>query len=252
MNIKFYYINNKRIHCYRYERAELKDKPSLVLIHGLLSSEYMKPLGEYLAKNYNVYIPDLPGFGKSYKPHHAFNLEQHAQFLKEFIDQLHFTNVVLIGNSYGSQVIIRYASQHPDHISKIVLTGPTVDKNSRNLLSQLTAFILDSSNVPQWQKEYAIFEGYPKAGLKRVIKSISESINDQPEKYLPLIKVPALIVRGEKDPYTSDKWIDEITQLLPNAQSVQIPDKGHTVTSNAPEELAQIIEKFIISQDNSN
>lgn len=42
--------------------------PPVVLVHGLgLSHRYMIPLAEHLAQRYQVWLPDLPGFGDSGK-----------------------------------------------------------------------------------------------------------------------------------------------------------------------------------------
>jgi 2-hydroxy-6-oxonona-2,4-dienedioate hydrolase len=43
--------------------------PPVVLVHGLVvSSRYMVPLAEVLARWFDVYAPDLAGFGRSEKP----------------------------------------------------------------------------------------------------------------------------------------------------------------------------------------
>jgi len=43
--------------------------PAMVLVHGLVvSSRYMVPTAERLSPHHPVYVPDLPGFGKSDKP----------------------------------------------------------------------------------------------------------------------------------------------------------------------------------------
>jgi 2-hydroxy-6-oxonona-2,4-dienedioate hydrolase len=54
------------------EDSLLKDSPALILVHGLVvSSRYMVPIAELLSAHYRVYVPDLPGFGKSGKPPHT-------------------------------------------------------------------------------------------------------------------------------------------------------------------------------------
>ncbi|MFL5665138.1 MAG: alpha/beta fold hydrolase, partial [Ktedonobacteraceae bacterium] len=53
------------------------DAPVVVLVHGLsVSSGYMVPTAQYLAPYYRVYVPDLPGFGKSAKPSHILNVTE--------------------------------------------------------------------------------------------------------------------------------------------------------------------------------
>lgn len=45
------------------------DTPDVVLVHGLgLSGTYLLPMAQELARDYRVWVPDLPGFGRSGKP----------------------------------------------------------------------------------------------------------------------------------------------------------------------------------------
>src|SRR3954464_3082518 len=65
--------------------AELrKDRPNLVLVHGLgVSAKYLVPtLGE-LSDQFNVYAPELPGFGRSDRPRPALNIQQLADILPD-------------------------------------------------------------------------------------------------------------------------------------------------------------------------
>lgn len=57
------------------------DSP-VVLVHGLVvSGLYMVPTAERLSHFYRVFVPDLPGFGKSDKPARAMNVTELADAL---------------------------------------------------------------------------------------------------------------------------------------------------------------------------
>src|SRR3546814_5660143 len=54
----------------------------VVLVHGLVaSSRYMAPLIAKLAPDFDVYTPDLPGFGKSWKPRKVLGITALADAL---------------------------------------------------------------------------------------------------------------------------------------------------------------------------
>ena len=49
----------------------------VVLVHGLgVSGTYMLPTAVELAPHYPVFMPDLPGFGKSAKPAHVLTIPE--------------------------------------------------------------------------------------------------------------------------------------------------------------------------------
>lgn len=240
-----YEVGSHTIHALISEKAMFKQKPAIILVHGIISASYMSPVGEYLASFFNVYNIDLPGFGESTKPAKAYSLERHAAVIAQFVKQLRLKKPVLLGNSYGCQVIIRFAARYPDLLSKAILAGPTVDKYARSPFSQMKAYVQDTLREPEWQRKLALKE-YIKAGVGRIAATVRDSLRDQPEKYLPKIKAPVLVVRGEHDPFVSREWAFAVLRLLPDGTYREIPGKGHTVNSNAPSQLANLVTDFVL------
>jgi 2-hydroxy-6-oxonona-2,4-dienedioate hydrolase len=62
-------VADLRVH-YRISTCPVPaERPPVVLVHGYgMSSRYMAPLAEALACDFQVYAPDLPGFGRSDGP----------------------------------------------------------------------------------------------------------------------------------------------------------------------------------------
>lgn len=239
-----YPVGGQLLHACISENRSFRRKPAIILVHGIISGKYMSPVGEYLASKFNVYNIDLPGFGDSTKPKETYTIDQHAAVIAEFINRLHLKKPVLLGNSYGCQVIIRFAANYPGMLSKAVLAGPTVDQYARNIFSQIRAYLQDTRYEPAWQGKVAFYE-YLKAGLGRIIVTIQESLRDRPERFLKKISVPVLVVRGGKDPFVSRKWSKKLIRLLPHGSYKEITGKGHTVNSNSPRRLATLVTDFI-------
>jgi hypothetical protein len=87
---------------YRAVSAAADEFPVVFLIHGLIvSSRYMVPTAERLAPFCRVYAPDLPGYGKSYKPGKVLTLSELADALADWMDALEMANAHLVGNSFG-------------------------------------------------------------------------------------------------------------------------------------------------------
>src|SRR5688500_406003 len=59
----------------------------VVLVHGMvIASRYMIPTAERLAESFPIWVPDLPGYGKSYKPWPILSVAGLADALAEFVE----------------------------------------------------------------------------------------------------------------------------------------------------------------------
>ncbi|MGB7464737.1 MAG: alpha/beta fold hydrolase [Candidatus Acidiferrum sp.] len=70
---------------------------------------------------YRVIALDLPNHGNSGPDSRPASATRYTQILAQFIDKLHLPAVVLLGNSIGGAVSIRYVSQQPERVKAIVL-----------------------------------------------------------------------------------------------------------------------------------
>src|SRR5437867_1857927 len=81
-------VNGLRMHA-RVSLDLAPTQEAVVLVHGLVvSSRYMIPTATRLAQHYRVYVPDLPGFGKSAKPSHTLTITELADALAAWMHEL--------------------------------------------------------------------------------------------------------------------------------------------------------------------
>jgi len=72
-------------------RGEVADGTPLVLLHSINaapSAMEMRPLFEYYRDKRTVWVPDLPGFGISDRPHVAYSASFYARWLAEWLESL--------------------------------------------------------------------------------------------------------------------------------------------------------------------
>ncbi|HEV2108014.1 MAG TPA: alpha/beta hydrolase [Thermomicrobiales bacterium] len=219
--------------------------PPVVLVHGfVISSRYMVPAAEQLARQYPVYAPDLPGFGRSTKPGRALSLTELADALVAWLDVMGLEQPVLLGNSFGCQVIADLAVRYPDRLARAVLIGPTIDRHRRTALQQIARLQLDMLREPASLPLLHIPD-YVRAGPRRIFRTYQEMMRDRIEENLPLISIPTLVVRGTRDPVAPRDWVEEVTRLLPAGRLAMIPGAAHAVNYNAPLELARLVRGFL-------
>ncbi len=83
----------------------------VIILHGWgRSLSDFLDIVESLSKKYQVYLIDLPGFGKSDALLIPFNLDDYVSFLKVFIDSNNINNPIIMGHSFGGRIALRYAS----------------------------------------------------------------------------------------------------------------------------------------------
>src|SRR5919199_1629277 len=87
--------------------AEQKRVPPLVLVHGLaVSGRYMVPLARELARTHCVYVPDLPGFGRSTKPARSLSVCELAFVLQCWLRVMGLKSAAFVANSMGCQIVV--------------------------------------------------------------------------------------------------------------------------------------------------
>jgi pimeloyl-[acyl-carrier protein] methyl ester esterase len=95
--------------------------PNLVLLHGwAMNGAVWQPLVKSLAKHFTLHIVDIPGMGLS-RPIEPFHLHSVAEKIAEMLP----ANADILGWSWGGQVAMRIALDHPDAVRRLVLVGTT-------------------------------------------------------------------------------------------------------------------------------
>ena len=114
-------VSGYRVH---YETEGPADGPVVVLIHGLGGrAEDWRDLAPYLAKaGFRVYLPDLPGYGRSEKPRNfSYSVRDEATVVGEFMDDLGLKTVDLGGWSMGGAIVQHVAADHPERVKRLML-----------------------------------------------------------------------------------------------------------------------------------
>jgi pimeloyl-ACP methyl ester carboxylesterase len=104
---------------------------TLVFVHGLLLDARMnRRLAADLAEKGNrVILMDLPGHGRSDKPHHvsAHRMDSYAGSVVALLDHLGLEEAVVGGVSLGANVSLHVAVQAPERVRGLVLEMPVLE-----------------------------------------------------------------------------------------------------------------------------
>ena len=223
-------INGKQVN---YE-MEGQGKP-VILLHGWLASlETMMPLQKHLAKNFSVYNIDVIGFGKSEKPDKPFNTNDFGDFLKELIQKLEIQKPILIGHSNGGRMILNYAGRKLGEINKIILIDSAGIKPKRSIkyYFKIYTFKLCKNILKIFPRNDTLkkkllgkfgSEDY-KNSPEVLRKTMSTIINEDQRCFMGNIKVPTLLIWGEKDTATPLADAYKMEKLIKDSGVVVIKD----------------------------
>ena len=76
-----------------------------------------------LKKKYNVYYPDLPGFGKNKEPNvNKWSLDDFAKYISDYIKDNKLEIDYILGYSFGGAVAVRYKSIYNNNIKEILVS----------------------------------------------------------------------------------------------------------------------------------
>jgi 2-hydroxy-6-oxonona-2,4-dienedioate hydrolase len=221
------------------------DAPTIVLVHGLgVSGRYMLPLAQRLAACCRVYVPDLPGFGKSAGPSRSLAIPELTDALAAWVGALRLPAAAFLANSVGCQVTVDLATRYPELIDRAILIGPTVDPRGRTFLRQVGRALLDlpRESLSLWP---ILFRDYLAAGPVRTLMTLRHALKDRVECKLRRVQVPTLVMRGSGDTIVPQRWSREMCRRLPQAELVVVPNAAHAAHFSEPDVVARAVLVFL-------
>jgi len=235
--------------------------PVIVLVHGLGSrAEDWLNLAPYLVKaGFRVYIPDLPGYGRSERPRNfSYSVHDEAAVVVGFMNALGLRQVDLGGWSMGGWIVELVAARHPELVQRLILfdsaglnirpdwnTGLFTPANA----AQLDA--LDALLMPQPQP----IPGYVARDLLRRFHQEAWIINramasmltaqDVTDALLPDLKMPVLLEWGAVDKVTPVAQAQTIHQLIPQSRLDVYAGCGHLAPLQCSAQMGPSVVKFL-------
>lgn len=201
-----------------------------IFLHGLgqTPSDWEKVIRLLPCLDYDR--PNLFDLGKSRSDYQDIleGLEQRLNSCKE--------DLCLCGISLGAILALDYALRHKDKVKTIILIAAQY---------KMPKMILDFQNIVFSLMPEASFKsiGMTKKQTKELIHSMRDlNFGDR----LASICCPAQIVCGKKD-HANLKASEKLSKLIPNAHLHIISDTGHEVNTLAPDIVADIVKKALLT-----
>ena len=244
--------------------AETGQGTPLVLFHSLLSDRAsFDKVVPPLSRSFRVITPELPGFGRSRAVAGGLSAvaDQMAEMVCESADG---ASAVVLGNGYGGFVALQMAIRHPDIAARLILAdcGATFSEAGREAFRSMAAVSKESGLAaiadvamnrlfaPEFQAGHPALMRDRRAAFLRtdseVFRAACEALAGLDLRgELPRVKVPVLVLVGERDEATPPAMSRELAACLPDARLKIIPGCAHVPQLQAPELFLDAIGDFL-------
>lgn len=243
-----------------------------------LTMVYIEPLGTGASGR----LPTHP---------HGYTRELHGDAIDQILDHLGQPKVHLLGHSHGGFVVQRYAADHADRLSGLILyasapvTGPEMNAETRRKLDEFAKRNAGNPELPAVLRAAdaiakATSDDQKTASLRALLPAyladywgrrddftplrdaikvtyVSRSYGDgTPEtvadrEILPWITTPTLVLVGRYDFVTGVRWAREIHDLVLSSQLTIFEESGHFIHVEETDAFADAVYTFVKATDGS-
>jgi pimeloyl-ACP methyl ester carboxylesterase len=142
-----------------YEVGGPKTGSPVLLVHpigGGNSSHLWRENTAVLAKTHRVYAFDWPGFARSGAKAQLYTNDLYVKVLEQFIRDIVGGPTAVVSGNLGSDYTIRVAAEHPELITRMLLSNPTgYDVNATEDRSDRFALAVTSARNPDRYKLFS-------------------------------------------------------------------------------------------------
>jgi pimeloyl-ACP methyl ester carboxylesterase len=201
----------------------------LIFVHGWLGSwRYWIPTMQALSSEFRAYALDLWGFGDSGKRRERYTLEAQSDLLRGFMDRLAILKAAFIGHGLGGAVVAEFARKFPDMADRamavsVPLTGAAI--NARLLGTPLATLI--ESFIGRGPQVEPISREANKTDLAAVETSLRTLMENDLKTAVAELKLPYLLVYGEKDTMITPPDNGLMEYLTNNVHSIELEESRH-------------------------
>ncbi|MGG5174265.1 alpha/beta fold hydrolase [Pseudarthrobacter sp. J1763] len=254
---------------------------TILVIHGFRGDHHGLERVVDALPEYRFLMPDLPGFGESSAfTDRIHNIAGYVSFVEEFVSSLDLgPDTVLVGHSFGSIVASHFTAKNPQALRPLILINPIASpalEGPKGIMTRLAVgYYLAAARLPEAAGQ-AILRNKAivrvmsvtmaktrDAGLRRFIhgqhgayfsafanrtsllESFKASVSTTVRQVAPQLKLPVLLIAGEKDEIATLDSQKVLLADLPNAELQVIPGVGHLIHYETPEAAANFIRRFL-------
>ncbi|NTW52193.1 MAG: alpha/beta hydrolase [Chlorobiaceae bacterium] len=255
--------------------------PVMLLLHGISSSlDFYRLSTPLLARSFRVLALDLLGFGQSDKPRgKAYSLQLYADLIHEFLEKTDASGngpVYGTGHSMGGKYLLATALTWPGTFDKLVLSNtdgfitlpsfarvlslPGVRRILKSVVTRediakkMFASAFHNTSAIDQETRRKILDVAIDHDAFDTVMGLNRNLMNLDLKRTGLrsrlheLKMPVLVIWGDRDRYMSPKFAHIVKQELPCAKLLIFSECGHSPMLEYPAQFSAAITEFIFQE----
>jgi len=272
--VKSVFINGDSIHYIDVGKGD-----PVVFIHGAVGDyrTFSAQMDDF-AKNHRV-ISYSRRFAYPNKQSIADSTQltvvSHARDLAEFLKAMNLGKADLVGHSYGADIALLVAIEHPELVNRLVLAEPFIpslmqgvqggdtmvnnfiakafmpvveaaknnsdEKVADGLIAGVMGDSLYFSRLPQNERENMIANVHESKGVLFIKDAFPAVACDDVKK----ITAPVLLVKGDKSPVILSLMVNELKRCLSKAEIATLENTTHGLEYESPDKFNKAVLEFM-------
>lgn len=241
----------------------------MAALHGFtLTGAQFAPLE---IRSFQLHAPDLPGHGQT--PTDPADVPTTVSILGHWLRSFDET-VPLLGYSQGGRMALLIALEYPDLVDRLILISTSTgvrdeaDREARHRQDEALADRIETIGLDTFLDEW--LDGSVAAtshlsdevrradrsartentavGLASALRVLGQGSQPFVGDRLNELEMPVLTISGERDE-KYERLAATIAASVPDGRHVSIPNAGHNVVLDAPDELTGVVGDFCASRN---
>ena len=230
----------------------------LLFLHGAGGGGQWLPFMNALSRDFEVFVPEHPGFGKSDTPPWLDNVADLAYFYLDFVEKFRLRGVHLVGASLGGWIAAEVAVRNQTPFTTLTLVAPAglhvkgVPKGDMFMwpFPELVRNLFYDQKYAEWMLLAAPSEEDQDMQLKNRLTTAKlgwhpRFYNPHLNKWLHRITIPTLVLWGANDKLVPPPYAHAFRDAIPGAGLQIFRDCGHLPQIEKSEEFVAAVTEFL-------
>lgn len=260
-NTKIYYVYHKG------------KKGTIIFVHGWPHNHTVwdKEIKFFSKKGYCTIAQDLRGHGMSGKPIKlsAYKMENFAKDIQQIIIKNKIKKPILVGHSFGGMVLLKFTELFPSAAKCLILIDTTYENPLKdmpilkkfhltNLTRHLLTYIVENkksknnkfkeinfSRLKNRSDFFYFIKGAENTSLDTLLSCFKDMLEFDESRILAKIKIPCLLIEGEKDHKTSMDVALHMNKKIKKSKLIVIKNATHDNNIRNSKKINRLIQQFL-------
>lgn len=226
-----------------------KEKKDLLFLHGYLScGASFCYQTNYFGKDFNVFAPDLTGFGTNKNMEKPYSLDDYVDWVVAYIKANGIKRPSVIAHSFGTRIVLKATYRYGDIFDKLVLTGAAGLKPKITFKKAIKkgAFKVLKKVIPK--EKLVGFYSKDYLSLSPIMReSFIKIVNEHLDYTLDKIYNPTLLIFGDKDLETPLYMAKRLNLGIKNSTLRVYKGAGHFCFLDKRHTFNREVREFLLS-----